>query len=104
MSQSYEVPELTRAEVRSVRDSNSRPVDCPQCKNGTRIDPWPSPAGCNSSCRDSDARSGCSAATAPVTAVSDPEGNLSARNVEASRLNRERPPKNRSGACAIVQK
>ncbi|MCX5326349.1 hypothetical protein [Streptomyces sp. NBC_00120] len=54
MSQPYEVPELTRAEVRSVRDSNSRPADCPQCKSGTPVDHWPSPAGCNSSFRRDD--------------------------------------------------
>ncbi|MFF4179648.1 hypothetical protein [Streptomyces sp. NPDC001750] len=56
MSDTYAVPELTRAEVQSIRDRDPRPANCPQCQNGTPVDHWPSLSGCRSSFRQSTGR------------------------------------------------
>ncbi|MCY0957672.1 hypothetical protein [Streptomyces sp. H27-H5] len=50
MSDTYEVPALTRAEVGEQDRVQPRPAACPSCVRGTPVDHWPSPR-CGSSFR-----------------------------------------------------
>ncbi|MFC8332796.1 hypothetical protein [Streptomyces olivaceus] len=56
MSSTYEVPDLTRDEVRAIRDRDPRPADCPSCRSGYPVPHWPVPSGCRSSFRASTGR------------------------------------------------
>ncbi|MFB8406387.1 hypothetical protein [Streptomyces sp. NPDC055912] len=53
MSNTYDVPALTRAEVTAKDRTEPRPATCSTCVQGTPVSHWPGPL-CNSSFRRSE--------------------------------------------------